>query len=715
MEKAAPNEDGHHDHVDFRGSEFRGPVTGKVVVNQCRCAPLTALSALPAAPAGFTGRRTEMTKLLDVLRPTDPGTTPRSAVICAVTGLGGIGKTALALDAAHTACARKWFPGGTLFIDLGGYNDTPLTAEQAVTSLLHALGVGHVQLPTEDVDPYALYRSRLANLADRNQSVLLLLDNASTPEQVSPLLPGSDRHRVLITSRDRLDSLPARQLALDALSPDNSVSLIATALRLRDPDDDRPFQETGAVRDLARLCGHLPLALQIAAAMLVRRRPDRPIASLVDELRTATDTTRALVSEGVDQYSKSLALPPVFDVSFGRLGTGQARMLRAVALAPSTEMSTDAAAAMTGLRPATALRLLDDLAHAHLITALPAPTGMSERWRIHDLVRGYTATLTADDPALAEEGERARERLLSFYRSLAEAADRQLRSPRGESVPEVFAGRAEALAWLDAERVNLVAAAQWTGDRLARDSVRLALSVAEFLRWRRFFDDGIAVGRAARGAAHRLADRHSEATVCNNLCGALLRAGRADEAIEPLIRAAGLFDSLGDLTGEGMAWNTLGLALRRSDRLDEAISSHIRARDRFRSTGDLHLEGRAWHNLGLSLDTAGRTEEAVSAFARACEIHRATGDRVLHGDSLSSLGWALHAVGRVDEAIATYRESVKIRREYDYWYATGLTLNNLALALETAGRPDEASKARAEAVDASARAGTTAEVYGHLH
>ncbi|WP_158711398.1 tetratricopeptide repeat protein [Streptomyces xylophagus] len=714
MEETAPNGGEHHDHIDLRGSEFRGPVTGKVVINHCHCPVLTALSALPAAPAGFTGRRTELTRLLDVLCPADSRTTPNPAVICAVTGLGGMGKTALALDAAHTACARKWFPGGTLFIDLGGYDDTPVTADQAVTSLLHALGVGHVQLPSDDVDQYALYRSRLANLADQDQPVLLLLDNASTSEQVSPLLPGSDRHRVLITSRERLDSLPARQLALEALSPDNAVSLIATALRLRDPDDDRPSREAGAVRDLAQLCGHLPLGLQIAAALL-RRRPNRPIASLVDELRTATDTTRALVSEGVDQYSRSLALAPVFDVSFGRLGADQAGMLRAVALAPSTEISTDAAAAMAGLSPAMALRLLDDLVHAHLITEVEASTGTTERWRIHDLVRGYTATLTADDPALAEEGALARERLLSHYSRLAEAADRQLRFLQGDPVPEVFAGRAAALAWLDAERVNLVAAAQWTDDRYAPAAVRLALSVAEFLRWRRFFDDGIAVGRAARDAAHRLEDPHSEATVCNNLGGALLRAERADEAIEPLTRAAGLFDSIGDRTGEGMAWNNLGLALRRTDQVEEAINNHVRARDRFHTTGDLHLEGRAWHNLGLSLDTAGRTDQAIDAFARACEIHRATGDRVLHGDSLNSLGWALHAAGRAEEAIAAYHDAVKIRQEYDNWYATGQTLNNLALALKTANRPDDAAKARAEAVNASARAGTTAEVYGHLH
>lgn len=715
MEEAAFDAGEHHDHVDFRGSEFRGTVAGKVVINQCHCPVPTALSALPAAPAGFTGRRTELAKLLDALCPAHSLRTPAPAVICAVTGLGGIGKTALALEAAHTARARKWFPGGTLFVDLGGYNDTPVTADQAVTSLLHALGVGQVQLPSDNIDQYALYRSRLAKLADQDQPVLLLLDSASAPEQISPLLPGSDRHRVLITSRDRLDALPARQFALEALSPENAASLIATALSLRDPDDDRPSREAGAVRDLAQLCGHLPLALQIAAALLRRRRPNRPVASLVGELRTAADTTHALVSEGVDQYGRLLALPPVFDVSFGRLGSGQARMLRLLALAPSTEISTDAAAAMAGLSPVEALRLLDDLDSAHLITGCQGSADTAERWRIHDLVRGYTATLTAANPTLAEEGNLARERLLSFYCRRADAADRHLCPLRGDPVPEVFEGRAAALAWLDAERVNLVAAAQWADDRYAQASIRLALCLAEFLRWRRFFDGWIAVSQAARDAARRLADRHGEATVCNSLGSALLRADRPEEAIEPLTHASGLFDSIGDRTGEGLAWNNLALAFRKAGRVEEAICTHIRARDRFRNTGDLHLEGRAWHNLGLSLHEAGREQRAIDAFARACEIHRATGDRILNGDSLNSLGWTLHAAGRVEEAIATYHESVELRREYDNWYATGMTLNNLALALESADRHEEALEARAEAVSASALAGTTAEVYGHLH
>ncbi|MFG2131752.1 tetratricopeptide repeat protein [Streptomyces sp. NPDC048751] len=686
-----------------------------MVIHQCRHSGPTAPSALPTAPPGFTGRHRELARLLDALRPSARPTTPSPAAVCAVTGLTGIGKTALALHAAHTARDENWFPGGTLFLDLRGYGNTPVTADQAVTFLLHALGVQEVDLPTEDVNQYALYRSRLAQLADEDRPVLLLLDNASAPEQISPLLPGSGRHRVLITSQDCLDSLRARQFALDTLSPDDSAALIATALHLRDPEDDRPSREAGAVRELAELCGHLPLALHIAAALLRRRRPNRPVASLVDEFRTAADTTRALVSPGVDEYGRPLALPPVFDVSFGRLGTGQARMLRLLALAPSTEFSTTTAAAMAGLGRSDALRLLDDLASAHLITGSHASQGQAERWRIHDLVRGYAATLTSDDPALAEEGALARERLLAFYCLLAGPADRHLRALPGEPLPEHFEGRAAALAWLDAERVNLVAAAQWTDDRFAPACVRLALSLAEFLRWRRYFDDWVAVSRAARDAARRSGDRPNEAALCNHLGNALLRAGRPEEAIEPVTHAGDLFHTDGDLVGEAMAWNILGLALRRVDRVEEAITAHTRARDRFHTLGKLSHEGRAWHNLGLALEETGRAEQAVVALLHACEIHRRTGDRLLHGDSLSSLGVALRAAGRVGEAIAAYEQSVEIRREYDNWYATGLTLNNLAVALRTVHRHDEAARARAEAVEACARAGTTAEVYGHLY
>ena len=191
--------------------------------------------------------------------------------------MGGVGKTALAVEVAHRARGKGWFPGGTLFVDLRGYDDDPVTADQAVLALLDALGVRDGDLPPTADRQYDTYR---ALLAERRDGMLLILDNASDPAQYLPLLPGTDHHRVLITTRDRPDALPARLIDLETLTPDDSVALMTRALHATDERDDRPAREPDALRELADLCGHLPLALQIAAGML-RRRRHRDIASLV--------------------------------------------------------------------------------------------------------------------------------------------------------------------------------------------------------------------------------------------------------------------------------------------------------------------------------------------------------------------------------------------------------------------------------------------------
>ncbi|MFF8971723.1 NB-ARC domain-containing protein [Streptomyces sp. NPDC014995] len=380
---AAPHR--YRDHIDFRGGQFHGPVA---VYNGCDHTPATALSDLPAPPAGFTGRDRELTALLGGLRPPDGTPAPRTPALWSVTGLGGIGKTALALQAAHIAQGNGWFTGGALFLDLAGYDDTPRTPAQAVTSLLHALGVGGIQLPSDEVDQYRLYRSRLALLADQGKRVLLVFDNVCEPGQLPLLLPGGDAHRVVFTSRESHESLPARELVLSPLRPEESAALIEGALRLREVEDDRPQREADAVRELTRLCGHLPLALQIAAALLRHRRSRGRVASLVEELRTRTDRAATLSSRGVDQYGRPLALSPVLEASVRRLAPDRARALCLLAQVPCVDYGTDTAAVATGLGKPAALDILEDLAQAHLVTLEQPRDESPVRWHMHDLVRG---------------------------------------------------------------------------------------------------------------------------------------------------------------------------------------------------------------------------------------------------------------------------------------------------------------------------------------
>nr|WP_229908939.1 tetratricopeptide repeat protein [Streptomyces griseosporeus] len=641
----------------------------------------------------------------------DPDSSDDTAVlISAVTGMGGIGKTALAVEAAHQARARGWFPGGTLFVDLRGYDDDPVTADQAVLALLDALGVRGQDLPPTPERQIDAYR---ALLAERRERTLLILDNASGPYQYLPLLPGTDRHRVLITSRDRPNSLAVRLIDLETLAADESVTLVTRALHHTDERDDRPAREPDALRELTDLCGHLPLALQIAAGML-RRRRHRRIASLVADIRSAGDPTAVLDggSPGTDLYGRSLILRPVLETSYRRLPPDQARLLRLLGVAPGAETGTEAIAALADLDMEAALSLLEDLAATHLVTPVRGGDGAASgvRWRVHDLVRVFAAGVVSGDAGLREEGEAARERVLAFYVQRADAADDRLRWLPGRAEPAWFPERGQALAWLDGERAALVAAAGWgREERFANAAIRLAESLGEYLSWRRYFDDWIATSEAAREAAQLVEDRLGEAAAWNNLGLALYGTGRAEEAIDALTHGRDLFQATGRRHYEAIAWNSLGLALQEAERAEEAIDAHTRARDLHRTIGDRHREAMAWNNLGNALQEAGRVEEAIDAHTRARDLYQAAGDRHREATAWNNLGNSLMKADRAEEAIEMYSEALKAFQEFEDWYSEGQTFFNLALTYERASRHPEAHTAYLQSADAYTRANAPTE------
>ncbi|MFE4967873.1 tetratricopeptide repeat protein [Streptomyces sp. NPDC056660] len=624
--------------------------------------------------------------------------------------MGGIGKTALAVETAHRARAKGWFPGGTLFVDLRGYDDDPVTADQAVLALLDALGVRGTNLPSTAERQYDAYRARFAEQRDR---MLLILDNASDPSQYLPLLPGTDHHRVLITSRDRPDALPVRLIDLETLGPDDSVALVSRALHDTDERDERPGCEPDALRELTSLCGHLPLALQIAAAML-RRRRYRSIASLVAEIKETGDPTSALDngSRGTDQYGRSLVLRPVLEASYRRLPPDQARLLRLLALAPGAEIGTEAVAALADLDEEAVLSLLEDLAATHLVTPVRDGKGAASvvRWRLHDLVRAYGVSVVAGDVRLRIEGEAARERVLGFYCLWAGAADARLRWLPRMVEPERFRDRGAALAWFDGERAGLVAAVGWAREeRYAGAAVRLALRLGEYLDWRRYFDDWITVAGAAREAAHRAGDRRREAIASGHLGLALGEAGRVEEAIEAHTHARDLHRDTDDRRGEASTWNNLGIALHVAGRVEEAIEAHTHARDLYQDADDRHGEASAWGHLGLDLGEAGRVEEAIEAHTHARDLHRDTDDRRRKANAWNNLGIALRKAGRVEEAIEAYAEALRVYQEFGDWYGAGQALFNLALAHETAQRSADARSCLLQAADAYTRANAPTE------
>ncbi|WP_051789490.1 tetratricopeptide repeat protein [Streptomyces sp. NRRL S-1022] len=676
------------DVVDFRGGDFRGPVIGKAEYRQQAPAP-TALDALPPPAAGFTGREQELARLRAAL---DPSATDaeQAVLVTAVSGLGGIGKTALAVQAAYAAREAGWFPGGMLFVDLHGYDDVPVTADQALQSLLRALGVDPEHIPATADERAGLYRSVLAERV----AVLIVADNASSPEQVRPLLPGGSKHRVLVTSRDRLAQLGARLVPLDQLTPEAAYELLDRALRIADPDDGRVAGDTEAAARLAGLCGYLPLALQIAVALLAED-PGKPVAELADELGTSYDRLAAL-----DDGDRSVRA--AFDLSYRRLPAAQARLLSLLALAPGPEVSEEVSAVLAG-EEKPPLADLRALARAHLV----------ERgnnvgcWRMHDLVREFGAgVLTGDAKAV----DAARYRLLAHYYRWADAADDRLRWLPGKQEPARFATRAEALAWFDRERAGLVAAAQWgRAKRYARVAVKLALCLGTYFEWRRHLDDLITVSSAAQETAHGAGDGKNEAMALINLGNALVVAGRSEESMDATLRGRDLCQSHGDREGEAAAWNNLGLALRDLGCIDDAVDAHTRSRDLCRESHDREGEAMALNNLGLALEEADRVADAIDAYTRALTLSRTIGDRQIEASVWNNFGNALEAVGRVDEALQAYRKDLDFCLGLEHWYGAGQSLDNIALALVSLGRVGDARAHYQQAADAYTRANAPQE------
>jgi tetratricopeptide (TPR) repeat protein/CheY-like chemotaxis protein len=679
------------DHLDFRGSTFYGNVTGKTGVPAPAPSP-SATSTLPAAPVLFTGREDEAAELLRELDPAaDEGARP--VPLSAIAGLGGVGKTALALHVAHTARERGWFPGGALFIDLRGYDDVPATADQAVVALLRALGVPDADLPPTPQEQYARYRDELS----RRAPVLIVLDNASDPAQVARLLPGEGAgHHVLVTSRDALDSLPARQFRVAVLDPHSARDLISRSLTEYDPDDRRVLDEPDAVRELAALCGHLPLALLIASAML-RRRGRRPIATLTAELRAAGDRVHALRARGVDQYERGLDLRPVFEAMYARLEPDVARAFRLLGQAPVTGIGLGTACSLTALQPEECLPLLDDLAASSLITS--HPTG--RRWHMHDLVWTYVRSVAAGTPALREEATAARNRLLFHLFEGAWSAKLRIRGESDEEVPDLFPdGREQALAWCDAERQTLVAAALWAGSADPVET-RLALGLAggldTYLEHRRANDDWAAVARCACAAARSIGETEIEAAAQDSLGRALYALRRFEEACDAYRNAIRLAAGLGRRKEEAEDWNNLGVALHSLRRHEEALDAFTRSLAVYEVAGDPGAAAEVRGNLGTLLSDLGLLDEAHAQLTQVVGFWQQSGDRVRETGAAHNLGVLLGRMGRHEEGMALLTHVLGLSAELGLWDVRAKAWHNLGSDLAATGRFEEALAANTRA------------------
>ena len=647
-----------------------------------------AMAGLRDASKVFTGRDSDLEQVIGLLDPAAE-TAPRTTT---VSGLPGVGKTELAVHAAHAALQSGWFPGGVLFIDMLGYDpERAIPAGVALERLLRKVGMPAEHIPADEQDRSALLRSVLAAYAGEGKPVLVVIDNVSSSVQAAPIIPAAGK--VVVTSRHKLPLQDARRLDLDKLGESAGVELLVGELGLVAGADTRVAAHPDDAVRIARLCDGLPLALQIVAALLAAH-PARSLSKMADDLQdtqTRLDEMRFREPGGAE-----LAVRAAFDLSYGQLDAVQGRIFQLLPLNPGPEISTAAAAAMASLDERATRRSLDELERAHLIESGSA----DGRWRMHDLLRVYSLGLDLE----AQDKNLAILLLLAYYSDTATSAARYLGPTASRPPDDLFADRFQALAWLDTEYPNLVpygsvVIVTQPSSLSPFTTADLFLSLWRYFELRHLTDDWIRLTEFALLVARGLGDRDREADALSKLGGAFRQARRFGDAVSACQEALTIQRELGNRHGQGVALNNLAAALISAKRYDEAIVSAEQAAVIFQETGDRYREGIAASHLGGALTKMGRPSEGVTAYEKAAAVFREAGDQRSESGVLTSLGNALRYGGTdLEEAIDLHRRSAAAMAEAGDQYSQAGVLVNLTAALTDAGHLDEALSVAQDAV-----------------
>jgi DNA-binding SARP family transcriptional activator/Flp pilus assembly protein TadD len=645
---------------------------------------------LPPVVAGFTGRSAELAALTALLD--QPGQVPEAVVISAIGGTAGVGKTALAVQWAHRTAGR--FPAGQLYVNLRGYDpDRPVPAADALAGFLRSLGVPGQDIPPEPGERAARYRSLLAG-----KRMLIVLDNAGSADQVRPLLPGTPTCMVVVTSRDTLAGLVARdgaaRLDLDLLPEQDAVALLRTLI------GTRVNAEPAAAAELARYCCHLPLALRVAAE-LAATRPDVPLAALTSELadlRTRLD----LLDAHADPRTQ---VRTVFSWSYRNLDPETARAFRLAGLHPGPDLEPYAAAALTGTTQHKGRQVLGALARAHLIQS-PG----SGRFGMHDLLRGYACELA--DAQDGEDGEKEKDAALTrlfdhYLHSASTAMDilhpaachlRPRVPPPASSAPPLTEPTA-ARAWLDAERGNLVAVTVHAARHgWPTHATQLSQTLFRYLNDGGHYPEALTIHSHAHAAGQHTGDRAAEALALNCLGGVHYRQSRYQQAADRYQQALVLFRQLGDRTAQGRALVNLGIVHYFQGRYREATDLSRQALAICQETGDRFLMANTLINLGISEQRRGRYDLAARHHRQALVIAKEIGAGDLECIALCNLGTVGMRQGRYQQAAGHLDRSLAMSREAGDRDEEAEALIRIGELSLRQGRPEEAARHLREAL-----------------
>jgi tetratricopeptide (TPR) repeat protein/transcriptional regulator with XRE-family HTH domain len=657
-------------------SAFEAAARGSGLDDTPRTVPLSpgtvaaATRTLPRDIASFTGREQELETVLTAT--TDPAASAGTVGIFAIGGMAGIGKTALAVHAAHRLATR--FPDGQIFLPLHGHTpgQQPVDPADALASLLETSGMAVQEIPSGLESRTRLWRDRLAG-----RRILLVLDDAVAHDQVRPLLPGTAGSLVLVTSRRHLTALEdARVISLDILPPADAADLL---VRLA----GRPELGTGdpAVREITRLCGYLPLAVGMVARQLHHHPAWTPDEQAAD-LAAARDRLQLIQAE-------NLSVAAAFDLSYQSLSARERRAFRRLGLHPGAVIDTYAAAALDGSDLDGARRNLAGL-YDHYLIAEPS----RGRFRMHDLIAEHARLLAATDPVADREA--ATDRLLEYYLRTSRLASRHLvrRSailPEGlaetplVATPDIQALK-EASAWMGAERANLYAVTAYAASH-GRSWFAVAIPAAMhgYLRYSGTWDQALSAYRRALDLARGEGDWLAEANVLTDIGDIHRLSGNFESSMRSTTRAVDICRDHAHKIGEAHALTILGYAQHDTgdnraagESLSSALRIYAGGGDRFGEAGTLTYMGRMQIAIG---DYQG----ALVGLTRALEVQRALGNRLQEAGVLNFLGSAQEAAGDHAAAAANQALSLTIHQEIGNKVGEAGALRDLGVSQQAVG------------------------------
>ncbi|HTZ91694.1 MAG TPA: BTAD domain-containing putative transcriptional regulator [Streptosporangiaceae bacterium] len=656
---------------------------------------------LPAATTSFTGRDPELTAL-DAFLASQPASPVPTVLITAIDGTAGVGKTALAVQWAHRN--TDLYPDGQLYVNLRGYDSAqPLSATDALAGFLRALGVAGQEIPPGEAERAALFRSRLAG-----RRMLVVLDNASDVEQVRPLLPGTPGCVAIVTSRDALAGLVARdgakRLDLDLLALSDAVLLLRALI------GSRVDAEPEAAVALAAHCCRLPLALRVAAE-LAATRPSDPLADLAAELADRQQRLDLLGASGDPRTS----VRAVFSWSLRHLDPDTASAFRLVGLSPGLDFDAYAAAALTGTSLKTARLLLDQLTRANLIQR--ATTG---RYAMHDLLRDYARELAAVDETSDAQRE-ALTRLFNYYLHATATAMDALYPAEQHQRPDTPALAALAprltepdrsRAWLAAELACLVAVAGHAASHgWPTHAVQLSSLLFRYLDADGRLSEAVAIHDHARGAARQIGDVSAEAGALTSLAAAELRQGSDQHAARHLEQALALRRQIGDRVGETRTLGNLGILAYFQGRYEQAAANYQLALNLSRDTGNRIGEVTSLTNLAGAQSRLGRFEDAADCLQLALSLSREVGNQDGEAYVLVNLGEVSLRQGLYEQAAPYLQQGLALCLDTGDRVAEAAALSGLGELHLRQGRFEDAARILSQALALSRETGArTAEI-----